>query len=284
MASDSPTAPSRPSLAPTRHRAARTTRPRISTSRPSSAARASTTDHFAPGPDPAVIETFTRARQAALDRIGAACVRSGRDAAGVELIAVSKTVAAERLVAAVAAGLTLLGENRVQEAEGKAPGVPGATWVLVGPLQGNKARRALEVFARIDSVDSVELARRLDRLAAEVRPDQPLPVHLQVNVDADPRKAGFNPDALPVALGELAALPHLRTVGLMTVGRLVAHAEEARPTFVGLRELSERLRREAPGLGPGLSMGMSDDFEVAVEEGATSVRVGRAIFGERPPG
>ncbi len=197
-------------------------------------------------------------------------------------MAVSKTLPPEQLRSAVAAGLTTLGENRVQELAGKAAVLPGVTWHLVGHLQANKARTALEVASVIESVDSLELAQRLDRLlqggvgAAES-------VYLQVNVDDDPAKAGFAPEALRAVLPEIAGLPHLRLAGLMTVGRLAATPEAARPTFVALRRLSEGLRAKEPRLGPGLSMGMTDDFEVAVEEGATIVRVGRAIFGERPP-
>ena len=214
-------------------------------------------------------------------RIAEACARVGRDPGEVTLVAVSKTVEAERLREAVAAGITLLGENRVQEALAKAAEVPGARWELVGPLQGNKARKALEVFERIQSVDSVDLARRLDRIAGELRPGQRFPVLLQVNVDADPDKAGFDPDALAAALPELAGLPNLRLDGLMTIGRLVDRPEAARPTFGALRTLAAGLREREPRLGAGLSMGMTDDYPVAVEEGATIVRVGRAIFGER---
>jgi pyridoxal phosphate enzyme (YggS family) len=205
-------------------------------------------------------------------------------------------VPAERLVAAVAAGLTLLGENRVQEAETKVGAVAGATWHLVGPLQSNKAKRALAAFAVIESVDTVELAERLDRLAGEVRPAEPMPILLQVNVDRDPAKAGFDPERLAADLPRLAGLRHLELRGLMTVGRLVERAEDARPTFVALRQLSERLRSGAgavaatgdgasggttAALGPDLSMGMSDDYPIAIEEGATIIRVGRALFGER---
>ncbi len=215
-----------------------------------------------------------------------ACARVGRDPASVALVAVSKTVPPPRLRAAVAAGLTVLGENRVQEAEAKIGEVPGATWHLVGPLQSNKAARALAAFAEIDSVDSVDLARRLDRLAGEVRPAKRLPILLQVNVDGDPAKAGFEPAAIAAAVDAIATLPQLELRGLMTVGRLVERAEDARPTFVALRRLAETLRssdgRGAGGsLGPELSMGMSDDFEIAIEEGATVVRVGRALFGHR---
>lgn len=138
----------------------------------------------------------------------------------------------------------------------------------------------MELFGCIESVDSVDLARRIDRLA-NAAGKVPYPVYLQVNVDDDAAKAGFSADAVERALPEIAALPGLELRGLMTVGRLVATPSEARPTFVALRELAERLRRDEPRLGTGLSMGMSDDFEVAVEEGATVVRIGRAIFGDR---
>lgn len=227
--------------------------------------------------------SFRRARESVLGRIADAAARAGRDAAGVTLVAVSKTVSADRLRHALAAGLTLLGENRVQEAETKVATLPGARWHLVGPLQSNKARRAAAIFDMIQSLDSVELATRLDRAAAADRPDRPLPVLLQVNVDRDTAKAGFDPDAVAAALPGLLALPGLRIDGFMTIGRLVEDPEAARPAFRALRDLSDRLRRTWPGLGPELSMGMSDDYEVAVEEGATIVRVGRALFGNRPP-
>jgi len=226
-------------------------------------------------------QRFEARRRDVLERIEAACARVGRQPGSVTLVAVSKTVDADRLVLAVAAGLTRLGENRVQEALVKAPSVPGVDWELVGPLQSNKARRAVETFARIQTVDSMDLARRLDRLAAEVRPGRRYPVLLQVNVDDDPAKAGFQPGDLESALPELLDIANLDVEGLMTVGRMLTVPEAARPTFVALRVLSERLRARWPALGGGLSMGMSDDFEIAIEEGATIVRVGRALFGER---
>jgi pyridoxal phosphate enzyme (YggS family) len=236
-------------------------------------------------PSPGVA-AFAAAHAAVLARIAAACERAGRAPVDVTLVAVSKTVEAERLRDAVAAGLTLLGENRVQEGVAKAAEVPGARWHLIGPLQSNKARRAVEVYDTIQSVESVALAERLDRLAREVRaagPQDRYPILLQVNVDDDPAKAGFQPDELPEAVDRLAGLDALEVRGLMTIGRLVAGAEAARPTFVALRELAARLRGSSGSiLGPELSMGMSDDFDVAVEEGATIVRVGRALFGERP--
>ncbi len=182
----------------------------------------------------------------------------------------------------------MLGENRVQEADEKAARLPDVAWHVVGRLQGNKASRAVALFSMVQSVDSVDLARRLDTAAGrridagESRPwAERLPVLLQVNVDGDPAKAGFPPDAVAAALGALAELGRLEVRGLMTVGRLVATADEARPTFRRLRDLATGLRDDGAPLGPELSMGMSDDFEVAIEEGATIVRVGRAIFGER---
>ena len=234
--------------------------------------------------DPDAVEGFRRAREAVLERIAEAAARAGRDPSGVTLVAVSKTVPASRVRAAVAAGLTVLGENRVQEAEEKAPGVDGASWHLIGPLQGNKTRRAVALFDMVQSVDSPGLARRLATLAAEQRPGRPLPVLLQVNVDADPAKAGWSPNDLSRDAEELGRLGGLDVRGLMTIGRLVATPEEARPTFAALRDLGERLRGGAwPGLGKDLSMGMTGDYATAVEEGATIVRVGRALFGERHP-
>ena len=167
------------------------------------------------------------------------------------LVAVSKTVPAERLRAAVAAGHRTLGENRVQEAAAKIPLVPGPRWHLVGPLQANKARRAVELFDVLEAVDTVELARRLDRLAGELRTAAPLPILLEVNVDGDPAKAGFTPEAVATALPALLELDHLDVRGLMTVGRLVEAAEQARPTFARLRALHDRMGEGWPALGPG---------------------------------
>ena len=144
-------------------------------------------------PDPEEIAAVSDARERVLSAVAGACARTGRDPATVQLVAVSKTVPAARLASAVAAGLTVLGENRLQEAETKAPLLPGVSWHLIGPLQSNKARRAVELFDVIESVDSVELARRLDRLAGELG-KAPLDVYLQANVDRDAAKAGFLPD------------------------------------------------------------------------------------------
>ena len=231
------------------------------------------------------------ARVAILERIAGAAGRGGRDPSAIEVVAVTKTVSPARILEAIGAGFTTLGENRVQERQAKVGEIDAVStwpageqprWHLIGPLQSNKARRAVELFDVIETVDSLELAQRLNRIAAALRPERPLPVLLQVNVDADAAKAGFEPTALERDLGAILALPSLSVEGLMTVGRLVTAPELARPTFVALRGLSERLRTREPALGQALSMGMTDDFEVAIEEGATLVRIGRAIFGARP--
>lgn len=224
------------------------------------------------------------ARAAILERIAEAAARAGRDPVDVKIVAVTKTVAPERIVAAARAGFVTFGENRVQERQAKAEATAAvaASWHLIGPLQSNKARRAVELFDAIETVDSLELAERLSRIAVVLRPERPLPVLLQVNVDEDEAKAGFAPAALARDLPAILELPGLAVDGLMTVGRLVETAELARPTFVALRALSERLRTRDGRLGPALSMGMSEDYPIAVEEGATLVRVGRAIFGARP--
>jgi PLP dependent protein len=237
------------------------------------------------------VTDLVSARAAILERIADAAARAGRDPGTVEVVAVTKTVAPGRILEAIGAGFTSLGENRVQERQAKVADVDAVStwpageqprWHLIGPLQSNKARRAVELFDVIETVDSLGLAERLDRIAAEHRPERRLRVLLQVNVDADAAKAGFGPAALERDLAAILALQSLAVEGLMTVGRLVEAAELARPTFVALRELSERLRGREPALGPTLSMGMTDDFEVAVEEGATLLRIGRAIFGARP--
>jgi pyridoxal phosphate enzyme (YggS family) len=237
------------------------------------------------------VTEIAAARAAILGRIANAAGRAGRDPGSVEIVAVTKTVSPERIREAIAAGFRTLGENRVQERQAKVGEIDAVStwpageqprWHLIGPLQSNKARRAVELFDVIETVDSRALAERLDRIAAELRPGSRLPIMLQVNVDADAAKAGFEVADLERELAGILALPALAVEGLMTVGRLVADPDQARPTFVALRDLSERLRTRDSRLGPALSMGMTDDFEVAVEEGATHVRIGRAIFGARP--
>ena len=234
---------------------------------------------------------LTSARSEILARIGEAAARVGRDPAGVDVVAVTKTVSPERIRAAIEAGFHVLAENRVQERAAKVahldaamtfPAGAAPTWHLVGPLQSNKARRAIELFDVIETVDSLDLARRLDRIAGEVRQGARLRILLQANVDDDPAKSGFEPGDLERDLTALLDRPNLAVEGLMTVGRQVDTPEAARPTFAALRSLSERLRERDSRLGALLSMGMTEDYPVAVEEGATIVRIGRAIFGERP--
>lgn len=208
-------------------------------------------------------------------RIAAAAARAGRDPAAVRLIAVTKTFPAEVCAAAVAAGIQDLGENRVQEGVGKVAALAAAglhpTWHLVGHLQTNKVKAALSAFRVIHSVDSLDLAAVISRRATA-----PIEVLVEVNVAAEPSKFGFAVAETPAACERIAALPNLMLRGLMTVAPQTDDPETVRPVFRQLRELAAAL-----GL-PELSMGMTDDFEVAVEEGATMVRVGRALFGPRP--
>ena len=223
--------------------------------------------------------------QARLDevrgRIARAAGRAGRDPAGVVLVGVVKTVPVGRIREAVSLGLADLGENRVQEAEQHvgALGQSAARWHMIGHLQRNKAGRAVELFDRVQAVDSVELAEALSRRA--VAAGRTLPVLVEVNVSGEATKFGAAPEAVEGLLERVAALPGLSLDGLMTVGPPVAGAEQARPGFAQLRALRDRGERALGRRLPELSMGMSGDFEVAVEEGATLVRVGTALFGER---
>jgi PLP dependent protein len=219
------------------------------------------------------------------ERITRAAARAGRDPAGVTLIAVSKTHPPSAIESALAAGLCDFGENKVQEALPKiealaAQRAAGLRWHLIGHLQSNKARRAVEAFDRIESVDSVDLAQRLDRIAAEL--DRTLDVLVQVELGGEATKSGLGASELRAALEALRACRHLRPVGLMTVPPYAEDPERTRPFFRRLRELRDDARQRGLLQGGELSMGMSGDFEVAIEEGATSVRVGTAIFGERP--
>jgi len=237
----------------------------------------------------APIESELSARVAAVRaRIAAAAARAGRPPEDVTLVAVSKTIAAEVVRAAHAAGLTVFGENRVREAEEKMHALadlPGVRWELIGHLQTNKAATATRLFDRIQSVDSLRLAEMLEARAAAA--GRTLPVLLEVNVAEEPSKSGFTPGETLAAARAVAALPHLRPEGLMTVAPLAERADEVRPVFRRLRGLRAELRAAVPlGADDGgwreLSMGMSDDYAVAIEEGATIVRVGRALFGARP--
>ena len=219
-------------------------------------------------------------------RIARAAARSGRPADPVRLIGASKTVEAARVAEAAVLGLSDLGENRVQEAEAKIPAVlqalPAATnrptWHLIGHLQSNKARKAVALFDWIHAVDSPRLADALDRLAGEL--GRAPRVLIEVNTAGEASKSGVRPEETLALIEHVARLPRLELRGLMTVGPLVADPDEARPAFRALRALLEQGRRTAPAMDT-LSMGMSGDFEVAIEEGATMVRIGSALFGAR---
>jgi hypothetical protein len=219
------------------------------------------------------------------ERIAAAARRAGRDPAEVTLVAVSKTHSPEEVAAAYAAGLRVFGENRVEEAAPKAEAVARLVapavlpaWHLIGHLQSRKADEVLPWASMVHSVDSVKLAQRLSRLVTAEK----LPILLEVNVSGEASKYGFRPEELPAAVEAIASLPGLALQGLMTMAPIAADPEDVRPVFAALRALRDKLTRSYPTLDwRHLSMGMTDDFEVAIEEGATLVRVGRAIFGER---
>ena len=218
------------------------------------------------------------------DRIDNACRQTGRDASDVKLVAVSKTHPAAVLREAIDAGCTVFGENKVQEAEGKIAevGRNAAEWHLIGHLQSNKARKAVQLFDVIHSIDSVELAQRLERICEEEGRDQ-LPVLAQVDLAGEETKSGISEAELPELIEYLRGCRYLRFVGLMVLPPFFDEPEQTRPYFKRLREIRDRLTAENAffnGRGE-LSMGMSHDFEVAIEEGATIVRVGTAIFGER---
>ena len=206
-------------------------------------------------------------------RVERAAERAGRSPADVTIVAVSKGFPPSAIEEAVVAGIAHLGENRVQEAAAKILALRGlpVSWHLVGHLQTNKAKTALELFDIIHSVDSLHLAEVLSH-----RTERPLPILLEVNAAGEASKFGFPPSEVDAAAQAIARLPHLDLRGLMTVAPLVSDPETVRPVFRELRRL-----RDALGLRE-LSMGMTGDFEVAIEEGATLVRIGRAIFGERP--
>lgn len=221
------------------------------------------------------------------DRIRAACARAGRDPRAVRVVGVTKGFDAELAAAAARAGVVDLGENRVQEAREKIPSVrqlvgeDAVTWHLVGHLQRNKARWAVQLFTWVHSVDSPELAHELSRRAAAA--GRVLHVLVEVNVAGEATKYGTTPEQAPALVELLSRLPGLRVVGLMTVAPQSPDPEGVRWVFRALRELRDRIRVGCGLELPELSMGMTDDFEVAVEEGATLVRLGRALFGERPP-
>ena len=222
--------------------------------------------------------------EAVRGRMAAACARAGREVGEVRLLAVSKTHGPEAVRAAVAAGQLLFGENRVQEASAKIPECPGqAQWHLIGHLQGNKAGAAARLFDWVHSVDSAKLLAALNRHAEEA--GRRLEVLVQVNVSGERAKSGLAPADVPAVLEASYALPNVQVRGLMTMPPLAGGPETARPFFRRLRELRDGWAAQTGMDLTELSMGMTHDMEVAIEEGATFVRVGTGIFGERerPP-
>jgi PLP dependent protein len=227
-------------------------------------------------------------------QIGEACTKVGRDPQAVTLVAVSKTHPASSVLEAAAAGTLHFGENRVEEAEVKIPLVKGQTtrqlkWHMVGHLQSRKAKDAAPLFDTIHSIDTLKLAEKLSRHATEF--GRTIDVMLEINIAGEENKYGFpannweHDDEIRAALfaqaKQIRMLPNLQVVGLMTMAPIVAQMEEARPVFAGLARLRLALQMEIGAALPELSMGMTDDYPIAIEEGATIVRIGRAIFGER---
>ncbi len=222
-------------------------------------------------------ENLTRIRS----RIDQACERSGRQPDSVRLMAVSKNQSPERVAEAASAGLTLFGENRIQEAKVKIAQSPSQLeWHFIGHLQSNKSRDAVSLFHVVQGVDSLALAEELQKQA--IKQARSLPILLEVNVAGESSKFGWNPDRLLAELLQLNALNRLEVHGLMTIAPYAVDPEQVRPIFRRLRELRDRCTDLLGAPLPVLSMGMSGDLEVAIEEGATLVRVGTALFGERP--
>ena len=213
-------------------------------------------------------------------RIRGACDRADREPNSVTLLAVSKTHPPETVNAAADCGQIYFGENKVQEAKAKIPLCPGNLhWHFIGHLQSNKCREAVELFRMIQSVDSLPLALEINKRAEQAA--RTMPVLLEVNVAGEASKFGYRPEQLLAELQELNALPRIEIHGLMTVPPWSAEAEKARPHFRRLRELKQRAEAVLGAPLPHLSMGMSGDFEIAIEEGATMVRIGTELFGPR---
>jgi pyridoxal phosphate enzyme (YggS family) len=213
--------------------------------------------------------------------IAESCARAGRDPASVTLVTVSKGHPAEAVCAAAAEGLSIFGESRVQEARIKIGRCPGRLqWHLIGHLQSNKCRDAVHFFNMIQSVDSLALAREINKWAEKTA--RTMPVLLEVNVAGESSKFGYTPEKVLAELKELNALPKIEVHGLMTVAPFARDPEKVRPVFRRLREIKAQSEDLLGVSLPHLSMGMSGDFAVAVEEGATMIRLGSAVLGERP--
>lgn len=216
-----------------------------------------------------------------LSRVDLAARASGRSSDDITIVAVSKTFSRAAVDTAIRLGLTTFGENRVQEARQKftAPLPEGSSVRLIGRLQSNKARHASQLFSCIETVDRLSLVTALQHEGARL--GQRLPILIQVNVAREPQKSGCAPEDADSILEAIQLSDCLRCDGLMTIAPLVDDAEDARPTFVALRELRDRLQASAGVQLPTLSMGMTNDYELAIAEGATHIRLGRAIFGAR---
>jgi hypothetical protein len=213
-------------------------------------------------------------------RIRAACDRAGRAPESVTLLAVTKGQPPEVVSEAGKLGLAFFGENKIQEAKAKIPLSPGRLrWHFIGHLQSNKCRDAVELFEMIQSVDSLHLAQEISKRAEQV--GKRTPILLEVNLAGEASKFGYRPDALEAELNQINALPRIEIHGLMTVPPWTSNAENVRPVFRQLRELKGRAEQVLGAPLPHLSMGMTGDFEVAIEEGATIVRIGTALFGPR---
>lgn len=224
--------------------------------------------------------SFAENLESIQQRIRAACARVGRPESTVQLLAVSKTHPPETICEAVAAGHFLFGENKVQEAKAKIPLSPGkARWQFIGHLQSNKVRDAVELFEMIQGVDSLAIAREISRRAEQA--SKTMPILIEVNVAGEASKFGYAPEKLLVELKDLNALPRVQIHGLMAIPPYAPAAENARPYFKKLSALKMECENLLGAPLPHLSMGMSGDFEVAIEEGSTLVRVGTALFGER---
>jgi PLP dependent protein len=213
-------------------------------------------------------------------RIHAACERAGREPSSVTLLGVTKGQPPEAVNEAARLGLVFFGENKIQEAKAKIPLCPGKLrWHFIGHLQTNKCRDAVDLFGMIQSVDSLHLAQEISKRAEQA--SKAMPILLEVNLAGEASKFGYRPDKLEAELNQINALPRIEIHGLMTVPPWSPNAESVRPMFRRLRELKERAEQVIGAPLPQLSMGMSGDFEVAIEEGATIVRVGTALFGAR---
>ncbi len=214
-------------------------------------------------------------------RIAAACASAGRNPDSVTLVAVSKSQPPEAVHTAAEAGQLIFGENRVQEAKAKIPQCPGRLrWHMVGHLQSNKVRDAVQLFDMIESIDSLALAQEVNKWAEKSA--KTMRVLLEVNVAGESSKYGYKPEALLTDILQINALPKIEIHGLMTIGPWTADVQKARPVFRVLRELKQECEQKLGAPLSNLSMGMSGDFEVAIEEGATMVRIGTALFGPRP--